>query len=199
MNPNGMPVSSSPAVTPMIASGMISHIRSVVRIELNRHTTDEHHERQHVGERPGQGGAGVAGILVLAAPFQRIARRQLDLLDLRAHPVEQLAGQTGPRVGVDGERREAIAAHHDRVFPDDLGAGSDLAQGDHPPGDRAPDLQAVDHRDVLALGQRRAGDDRQQPRLLRDRRPCRRRPARGRSRPRALQSWFPGPGPPRRA
>ena len=39
MKPNGMPVSSSPAVTPMIASGMISQISSVVRIELNRHTT----------------------------------------------------------------------------------------------------------------------------------------------------------------
>ena len=38
MNLNGMPVSSSPAVTPMIASGMTSQIRSVARIELNRHT-----------------------------------------------------------------------------------------------------------------------------------------------------------------
>ena len=69
---------------------------------------------------------------------------------------------------MDGERREAIAAHHDRVFPDDLGAGRDLAQRDHPPGDRAPDLQAVDRADVFALGQRRTGDDRQQPRLLRE-------------------------------
>ena len=35
MNPNGLPVSSNPAVTPMIESGMISQISSVVRIELN--------------------------------------------------------------------------------------------------------------------------------------------------------------------
>ena len=38
MNVNGMRVSSSPAVTPMIDSGMISHITTVVRIELNRQT-----------------------------------------------------------------------------------------------------------------------------------------------------------------
>ncbi len=68
---------------------------------------------------------------------------------------------------MDGEGREAIAAHHDRVFPDDRGAGSDLIHGDHPRGDRAPDLQAVDHADVVALGQGRTSDDRQQPRLLR--------------------------------
>src|SRR5262249_50988653 len=39
---------------------------------------------------------------------------------------------------------------------------------DHPPGDRAPDLQAVDHLNVVALGLGRAGDDGQQPRLLRE-------------------------------
>src|SRR5215510_181906 len=68
---------------------------------------------------------------------------------------------------MDGEGREAIASHHDRVFPDDLGTGSNLVHGDHPRRDRAPDLQTVEHRDVLALAQGWAGDDRQEPRLLR--------------------------------
>ena len=64
-------------------------------------------------------------------------------------------------------RREAVAAHHNWVFPDDLGARSDLAHGNHPSGQRAPNLQAVDGVDVVALGQGRTNNDRQQPRLLR--------------------------------
>jgi len=39
MKPNGKPVSKSPVVTPMRQSGMMSQMSSVVRIELNRHTT----------------------------------------------------------------------------------------------------------------------------------------------------------------
>ena len=62
---------------------------------------------------------------------------------------------------------KAIAAHHHRVFPDDLGADGDLAQRNHPSGDRAPDLQAVNRVHIAALGQGRTGNDRQQPRLLR--------------------------------
>src|SRR5262245_11842061 len=69
---------------------------------------------------------------------------------------------------MDGESWEAIAAHHDRVLPHDRGARRDLAQGDHPPGYRAPDLAALNRVYVVALGQGRTSDDRQQPGLLRE-------------------------------
>src|SRR5262249_56048621 len=39
---------------------------------------------------------------------------------------------------------------------------------DHPPGNRAPDLQAVEHSDVLALALRWTGNDGQEARFLRE-------------------------------
>src|SRR5262249_39746508 len=66
------------------------------------------------------------------------------------------------------ESREAIAAHNDWVFPDNFGARDDLIHRDHPPGNRAPDLQAVKHSDVLALAFRWTGNDRQEARFLRE-------------------------------
>ena len=85
---------------------------------------------------------------------------------------------------MDGERRKAIAAHDDGIFPNHVRSRRDLIERDHPPGDWAPDLQAVDDADIArarraADGQRSAaaafpGEDV----------PCRRSPARDRSRPR---------------
>src|SRR5262249_33094129 len=67
---------------------------------------------------------------------------------------------------MDGESREAIAAHNNWVFPDNFGASDDLIHRDHPPGNRAPDLQAVEHSDVLALALRWTGNDGQEARFL---------------------------------
>src|SRR6516225_9857655 len=69
---------------------------------------------------------------------------------------------------MDGKSREAIAAHNDWVFPDNFGARHDLIHRDHPPGNRAPDLQAVEHSDVLALALRWTGNDGQEARFLRE-------------------------------
>src|SRR5215472_14955618 len=69
---------------------------------------------------------------------------------------------------MDGESREAIAAHNNWVFPDDFGARDDLIHRDHPPSNRAPDLQAVEHSDVLALAQRWTGNNWQEARFLRE-------------------------------
>ena len=69
---------------------------------------------------------------------------------------------------MDGDGRKTVATHHHGVFPGNFRAGGDLAERDHPPGDRAPDLQAVNRVDVTALGERWTCDDRQQPRLLRE-------------------------------
>src|SRR5215831_5238426 len=69
---------------------------------------------------------------------------------------------------MDRKSREAIAAHNDWVFPDNFGARDDLINWDHPPGNRAPDLQAVEHSDVLALALRWTGNDGQEARFLRE-------------------------------
>src|SRR5262249_49996987 len=69
---------------------------------------------------------------------------------------------------MDRESREAISAHDHWVFPDDFSARDDLIHRDHPPGNRAPDLQAVEHSDVLALALRWTGNDGQEARLLRE-------------------------------
>ena len=68
---------------------------------------------------------------------------------------------------MDGDGRKAVATHYHGVFPGNFRAGGDLAERDHPPGDRAPDLQAVNRVDVTPLGERWTCNDRQQPRLLR--------------------------------
>ena len=68
---------------------------------------------------------------------------------------------------MDGDGRKTVAAHHHGVFPGDLSADGDLAERNHPSGDRAPDLQAVNRVDIAALGEGRTGNDRQQPRFLR--------------------------------
>src|SRR5262249_41053785 len=80
---------------------------------------------------------------------------------------EQLAGQAGPGVGMDSDGREAVTSHHDWVFPDDVAPGSDLAYRDHVSDSRTPDLQAVDHANIVSLVQRRTGNDRQEPGFLR--------------------------------
>src|SRR5215472_16664470 len=67
---------------------------------------------------------------------------------------------------MDGQSREAITAHNDWVFPDNFGAREDLIHRAHPPGNRAPNLQAVEHFDVLALALRWTGNDGQEARFL---------------------------------
>src|SRR5215510_1018844 len=67
---------------------------------------------------------------------------------------------------MDGERRKTIAAHNNRVLPDDFGARDDLVHRNHPSGNRAPDLQAVEHSDVLALAHRWTSNDGQETRFL---------------------------------
>src|SRR5215510_10093337 len=67
---------------------------------------------------------------------------------------------------MDRESRKAIAAHNNRVFPDDFGAGNHLIHRNHPPGNRAPDLQAIEHSDVLALAHRWTSKDGQETRFL---------------------------------
>src|SRR6516162_9831536 len=69
---------------------------------------------------------------------------------------------------MDGKSREAIAAHNDWVFPDNFGSRHDLIHRDHPPSNRAPDLQAVEHSDVLAFALRWTSNDRQEARFLRE-------------------------------
>ena len=69
--------------------------------------------------------------------------------------------------GDAGSASQAVAAVDNRIFPDNFGAGGDLAERNHAPSDRAPNLQAIDEAGVLALGARRAGNDWEQPRLLR--------------------------------
>src|SRR5262249_55074058 len=69
---------------------------------------------------------------------------------------------------MDRESREAISAHDHWVFPDHFAARDDLVHRDHSPGNRAPDLQAVEHSDVLALALRWAGNDGQEARFLRE-------------------------------
>ena len=65
--------------------------------------------------------------------------------------------------GVHGDGGAAITAHHDGIFPVDLCAGNDLAQGNHSSRGRAPYLHASNRGDVAALGQRRPGNNRKQP------------------------------------
>src|SRR5215475_1062294 len=67
---------------------------------------------------------------------------------------------------MDGEGRKAIATHDNRVFPDNFAAGDDLIHRNHPPGNRAPDLQTVEHSDVLALAHRWTSNDGQETRFL---------------------------------
>src|SRR5262249_51417869 len=62
---------------------------------------------------------------------------------------------------------EAVAAHHDRIFPYDLGSGSNLTYRDHPPDSWAPDLHVVDPAHVVSLVLRRTRDDGQKTRFLR--------------------------------
>src|SRR5262249_58079717 len=110
---------------------------------------------------------GFVRVLVLVVPFERVARWQVNSLDLLSHAIEQLAGQPGPRVGMDCDGREAVAAHHDRIFPYDLGSGSNLTYRDHPPDSWAPDLHVVDPAHVVSLVLRRTRDDGQKTRFLR--------------------------------
>src|SRR5262249_60036581 len=63
--------------------------------------------------------------------------------------------------------REPLPADDDRVLPDHRSAGSNLAHRDHSSGNGAPDLQAVDGTDVVALGQWRPRNDRQKTCFLR--------------------------------
>src|SRR5262249_50902421 len=69
---------------------------------------------------------------------------------------------------MDGESRKTIAAHNNRVFPDDFGARDDLIHRNHPPGNRAPDLQAVEHCDVRALALSWTGNEGKGARFVRE-------------------------------
>lgn len=66
------------------------------------------------------------------------------------------------------DRRKAVAPHDNLVLPHHLGAGGDLVERNHPLGDGAPDLQTVDHADVISLSQRRPRDDGKQSGLQRE-------------------------------
>src|SRR5262249_585240 len=85
------------------------------------------------------------------------------VFNFRADAVEEFARYSEARIRMDGKSREAISSHHDRIFPNDFVARDNLIHRNHPSGDRAPDLQAVEGVDVLALVLWRAGDDRQKP------------------------------------
>lgn len=73
-----------------------------------------------------------------------------------------MLGNPETRIGVNGQRGEAIAAHDDRVFPNDLRARDDLTHRDHASRDGRPDLQAVDHRHIVAFPRGRTDDDGQE-------------------------------------
>ena len=199
MNPNGKPVSRSPRPRRR-ASGMINHMSSVARIELNRQMQMNTMSASTYGSGLGQGGAGVGWNPRVRRPTPANSPAAVRSSRSRAHTIEQLARQAGARVGVNGECRKAIAAHHDRVFPHDFGTGSDLIERNHSPGDGTPDLQAVDGSDIFAFAQwwtAMIGSSRD---LLREDSGSQRSPVRDRSRPgRDLQNCFRGPGRLRRA
>src|SRR5215472_956960 len=78
-----------------------------------------------------------------------------------------MTGKTRTRVGMYGDRWNAVAAYDHRIFPIEVNTGDDLLQRNHLPGRLAPDLHVLNLNDISGFAGGRTGNNRQEPCFLR--------------------------------
>ena len=109
------------------------------RVEQGHH--QKKHRRNREDDARDQGELRIDGAEILTAPFQLVARGELQRFELIAHVGEETreAHSLGGRLDSDGG--PPVPSHEDGVFPFEVDAIDDRVEGDGLRRERGPDLE----------------------------------------------------------